>query len=129
MKTLKNNLPTTLARRLAPEDLRPGDYVAVSRAICQLIPDGCTEGWGKLRTIDLPYIPYDAGEPLRVVGVCLPFVFVKTAPGGHDTLDTRRQTLVRLGKIYGKRAFTCMGPKKDRKKKAGKAKKKKRKKK
>jgi len=41
-------------------------------------------------------IPNTAGHPLRVIAVCLPFVYAKTPSGETMTIDTRRTQLVRL---------------------------------
>ena len=44
----------------------------------------------------LKIIPSTAGYPLRVIAICLPFVYAKTPGGETVTIDTRRTQLVKL---------------------------------
>ena len=98
--------PTRASRSIAAEDLRPGMYIAVSRQVCQLIPSAVEEGWDKQpRTIDVPFIPQDSGQALKVVEVCVPFVLAERACGSKVTLDLRRQSVVRLSFAFGLAAF------------------------
>jgi hypothetical protein len=46
--------------------------------------------------VRIPYKPSDAGQPYKVIAVCLPFVYVKRPKGGVNVIDTRQQQLVRL---------------------------------
>ena len=49
-------------------------------------------------------MPDCAGYPLEIVGVCLPFVLVRTPSGAHGTLDLRRHRVVRLSSKFAKMA-------------------------
>jgi hypothetical protein len=46
--------------------------------------------------VRLKMIPANAGQPLRVIAICLPFVYARTPSGEMATIDTRRAQLVRL---------------------------------
>ena len=41
-------------------------------------------------------MPRDAGQPYKVISVCLPLVYAKRPRGGINVIDTRQQQLVRL---------------------------------
>ena len=64
------------------------------------------------RVLKADYIPHDAGDPLRIVGVCLPFILAENAYKRHVTLDVRRQHLVKLDSAYTRRALKKLGKKK-----------------
>ena len=104
-------------RTLAPEDVRVGDYVAITQLVVELP----SFFWDDSATRDpsdpvrMPWIPGDGGLPRRVVDVCLPFVFVEEPDGRHCTLDMRRHRLARLSKRYARAALKRMA--KDRKRK------------
>jgi hypothetical protein len=46
--------------------------------------------------VRLKMIPSDAGLPLKVFGICLPFIYAKDTKGEIKTLDLRREQVVRL---------------------------------
>jgi len=94
-----------VARSLAAEDLRCGDFVGILRETIelpsfhwscdvQLLPPD--------ELIRIVYQPVHGGTPLKVKAICLPFVFVKNPVGQHQTLDVRRQQLVRLSESYAR---------------------------
>jgi len=89
-------------RRVAPEDLKAGQYVAVSAMLCQYVPNDRDLKPGQvLDAARVRAIPHDAGQPLRVEAVALPFVLVVDRDGDVRTLDTRRHQIVRLPKAFG----------------------------
>jgi len=94
-----------LARTLAPEDVRTGDYVALLHQTCEL-PSflWCAESFqiAHDQPVRIQLLPELAGIPLKVCAVCLPFVFVKHANGTHQTLDVRGCRLARLHRSYAK---------------------------
>jgi len=99
-------------RRVAPEDLRVGQFVAVTAMFCQFLPaDRDLRPSEVMDAARVRAIPADAGQPLRVEGVCLPFVLVRCPDGAAWTLDTRRHQITRLPKRFGKDAFRRMKPK------------------
>ncbi len=97
----------TAVRSLAPEDVAPGMYVTVMRCVIERLPSPyCDDATVLLRGVQRYEVqPPWAGMPLRVVGVCLPFVLVQRADGEHWTLDVRRHALARLSDRYGAEAF------------------------
>ncbi|MEO0515024.1 MAG: hypothetical protein AAF086_06985 [Planctomycetota bacterium] len=115
-KTKKiKGLKLTTTRPLAPEDLRVGDGVAVARVTVQVMAcDDPPAGQTHNRVLKADFIPRDAGDPLRVVGVCLPFVLAVNAARQHVTLDVRRQHLVHLDPAYTRCAFKKLGDKRSR---------------
>ncbi|MEM1353739.1 MAG: hypothetical protein AAGC44_07075 [Planctomycetota bacterium] len=109
METKPNLQPVVqarMSRNIAPEDIRPGMFIAVSRSICQLIPSSVEEGWDKQpRTVDVPFIPQDSGQAMKVLEVCVPFVLVELPCGLKQSLDLRRQSVMRLSFAFGQAAF------------------------
>lgn len=102
----------TSTRPLAPDDLLVGGYVTIARTTYELVPDDASAGYdGELRPLRIAMIPSDAGRPLKVHRLCLPFVLVKDPAGAHHTLDLRRHHLVRLDPAFGAEAFERLGTK------------------
>ena len=95
----QTELKTTVAARIAGEDIACGDYVAVMNEIIEL-PSFLWSCSGASLAADEPvrvrYVARDAGEPYKVIGVCLPFVYAKTHRGRVVVIDTRQRQLVRL---------------------------------
>lgn len=88
-----------VAATLAGEDVACGQYVAVLNetvAVPSYMWDGCGSSLPPQELVRLKIIPDHAGVPLKVVAVCLPFVYVKTPSRAVFTIDTRRVQLVRL---------------------------------
>jgi len=105
MKTRLSTIDTTSL--VAPEDLQCGQYVAVLNEVCEYpsflwFDAGPDERDGMVR---VRCIPAGSGTPLKVKAVCLPFVFVKTPAGQHETIDVRRVQLARLNRRYAKRVW------------------------
>ena len=102
------NTDSALAKPLAPEDVRCGDFVAVLHVICE-VPSYFWSGDSFRLPHDelvrLKHIPDDAGQPLKVKSVCLPFVFAKNSAGERRTLDLRKCRLARLDRAYAKSAW------------------------
>ena len=94
-----------VARSLAPEDLRLGDYVTVLAEIVEW-PSfywHCdAQVWPPQEPVRLQRYSDDGGTPLKIKAICLPFVFVKKPCGGHLTLDIRQHRLVRLPLAYAR---------------------------
>jgi len=102
---------TFVARPLAPEDVRVGDYISVLHETLELPTFlWCCE----------PHVaPLDemvrirahsplGGVPLKVREICLPFVYVKHPWGAGFPLDVRLCQLARLAGPYGKRVWKRM---------------------
>ncbi len=97
----------TISRPLPPEDVRPGDYVAVLRESHEFINIFalCDPLLGRETTVRVTLTPDEAGVPLRVVAVCLPFVLVEDGGEKHRTLDLRRHAIARLDEDYARKAM------------------------
>jgi hypothetical protein len=98
----------TLAKSLAPEDIRPGDYVTPLHLLAE-VPSywWCADDWSlpRDRPVYIRFITGCDGMPLRVKSVCLPFVLV-TQPGGRAlTVDLRKCQLAKLHDAYARRAW------------------------
>ncbi len=100
MKTKsESQLELKVAATVAGEDLACGDYVAMLNETFELpsfLWDCCGVSLPPHEPVRLKLITDDAGQPLKVLAVCLPFVYVKTPNGKTETIDTRRIQLVRL---------------------------------
>jgi hypothetical protein len=94
---------STLAKTLAPEEILPGDYVALLHVIAELPSflwnaDGMTMPLQDL--VRIQFVPEDGGMPMKVKSVCLPFVLVKLPAGKKQSLDIRICRLARLDPAY-----------------------------
>ena len=102
------NTDSALAKPLAPEDVRCGDFVAVLHVTCE-VPTYFWSGESFRLPHDelvrIQHIPDDAGIPLKVKSVCLPFVFVTSSAGERKALDLRKCRLARLDRAYAKTAW------------------------
>ena len=98
---------------LAPEDIVRGDYVAimhVMREVPRIFWCDDDAMMDRSEMIPLWFMPEQAGIPLRVEVICLPFILLKSPCGQKGTLDMRRHQLARLHESYAKqswKAFRC----------------------
>ncbi len=96
---------TTTAATVAGEDLACGDYVSLLTETVEL-PSflwNCSDLMlSPHELVRLKVIPSQAGQPLKVMAICLPFVYAKTSAGEMTTLDIRRAQLVRLDRRCAK---------------------------
>jgi hypothetical protein len=113
MRTLTADDETTIAASVAAEDLATGDYVTILSEVYELP----SFFWTCDATILPPEEPVRikfkslrGGTPLKVKAICLPFVFVKTPKGDHETLDVRRQQLARLDRRYAETVYKALRP-------------------
>ena len=118
MKTrVADQLEPSAAATVAGEDLACGDYVSVLNETVDLpsyLWDGCGATLPPHELVRLNVIPDEAGRPLKVIAICLPFVYA-TAPSGRvATLDPRRTRLVRLDPRCAKTVWKEMKPGKNR---------------
>ena len=96
----------TLAKALAPEDVRPGDFVTPLFVITEM-----PSFWWNGGCWNLPHdqpvrirLTYNCdGMPMRVKSVCLPFVLAKSPAGEQNTIDLRKCQIARLDQGYAKR--------------------------
>jgi hypothetical protein len=98
----------SLAKALAPEDIRPNDYVTPLHWIAE-VPSyyWCGDCWSLPRDepVRIRITPPSDGLPLKVKSVCLPFVLVKQACGDKTTIDLRKCQLARLDRRYARQAW------------------------
>ena len=94
--------------------MRPGDYVTRHDVIVE-IPSFMWCGDATLLPPHEPvrsvYRANDAGEPLRVTAVCVPYVLVRPASGRPFVLDLRKVRLARLEREFGAEAWIALQPK------------------
>lgn len=114
MKTSTQSDSTiTLAAIVAGEDVACGDFVALLNTTYE-VPSYMWDAGPATLPIDelvrLRMIPSDAGVPLKVFGVCLPFLYVKSSGGELKTLDLRRQQIVRLDRACAKEVWNELKP-------------------
>ncbi len=98
---------TSLAKALAPEEIRRGDFVTplfvVSECPSWYWDDDALHPRDEL--IRIRSTPCDEATPLKVTAICLPFVLVETPQGEGKTLDVRRVRLARLDRTFARK--TC----------------------
>ena len=99
--------PMLMARPLAPEDVSAGQYVCLTHTVSEYLPWWCLEEryGGSPEPIRMVWLPGDAGTPLRVIEVCVPFLLVEQPGGAHRMLDLRRHRIARISDRFGQRAF------------------------
>lgn len=102
---------TTVAARVAGEDIRSGDFVTVLHEVVEY-PSflWCCSAvtLEEDQPVRVRYLPRNQGEPRKVVAVCLPFVYVKNVKGNVIGVDTRQHELVRLDSKVGQRVWRQM---------------------
>jgi hypothetical protein len=122
-KKLRQPAPATLAghgaaaRLVGPEDVAIGQYVTIvehTREVMWLDDQQFGDPASALRRVKVTQRVDDAGLPLKILGVSLPFVFVQNAHGSRFAVDLACSRLARLDAGYGKAAFPA---KKKRKRK------------
>lgn len=91
---------------VGPEDLHPGDYVTVAHTTYEFFADFCALGENRdVTPTRITMIPDEAGQPMKVLAVCLPFVLVRYTNRVAGTLDLRRHRVAKLSDTYGRKAF------------------------
>jgi hypothetical protein len=101
----------TLAKSLAPEEIRVGDYVTPLHMVAE-VPSyyWFSDCWNLPadEPVRIRFTCGSDGTPLKVKSICLPFVLVKQATGTQTTLDLRKCQLARLDRRYAKRAWKAV---------------------
>jgi hypothetical protein len=99
---------TSLAKALAPEEIRRGDFVTPLFVVSEW-PSWYWDDDDALHPRDelirIRSTPCDEATPLKVTAICLPFVLVETPAGEGKTLDVRRLRLARLDRTFATK--TC----------------------
>ena len=102
----------TFTRRLAPEDIVPGLYIAIAARTHEIVPlwlMGSVPGEVP-EPIRISCKECGDGEPRRVLATCLPFVLTENARGYTETLDIRLCVLVQVDEMYALELFTRPDP-------------------
>ena len=97
--------PPTLAQSVAPEDLQIGDFITVLSVVRELPPflwSNCEFSLPPDELVRLKCVPEGAGLPMKVIAVCLPFVYVRCAGRTVQILDLRFAQVVRLDRKCAK---------------------------
>jgi hypothetical protein len=109
-------LGMTLATGVAGEDVLEGDFVTITQrtiAVPAYFWDS-SDSW--LRTeqlVRLRLIPHDAGLPVKVIAICLPFVYARRPNRTIQVIDLRREEISKLEADRGKRIWREMQVRKD----------------
>jgi len=93
---------------IAPEDLQPEMYIAVTRVTVEYGPSFCSDTTmlpDGFQPKEVAYLPFPGGVPLKVIEVCVPFVLVELPDRRCETIDLRRVDIARVSKRYGKTSF------------------------
>lgn len=97
MKTSNQPLQTSLAQSVAGEDLQTDEFIAVLSTTGEYL----SHAWDRC---DLPphevvrvrYVPSIAGLPLKITGICLPFVYTRRSNDIVEIIDLRMTVVARL---------------------------------
>lgn len=112
MKTQARALPDpTLAESVAGEDLRCGDYVALFSQTCEFPSffwDRSDYSLEPSEVVRLRFMAFDGGEPLKVISICLPFVYTRHPDRTLVTVDLRRTQVVRLDSRCARRIWKAL---------------------
>lgn len=131
-KTETADASLKVAKRLHPEDLQLGDFVAISEFSCEYLPF-LWDGVDPIRLppdkpVRLKFLACDDHQAQEVKSVCLPFVLCQQTDGSHIIHDVRSVQLTRLDSEYAKAVRKAFKPKKKKGAEVGLKKKKKQKK-
>ena len=96
----------SLAQCVAGEDLQIGEYITCLTTTGEYLSclwDTCGHTLPPDEVVRVRYIPPRAGQPLKIVGICLPFVYVQGAKiKTVEVLDLRMTQVVRLDRECAK---------------------------
>ncbi len=107
---IRNEESSSIAARVAPEDLRRGDFVAILSEIIEW-PSFLwteTEPYSRDEPVRVRRLDTEDRAPLKVKAICLPFVFAKLPNGQFRTIDIRLARLVRLERGYAKMVWKAL---------------------
>ena len=94
-----------VARAVAPEDIRPGDYVSVLHVIAEMPSWLWDNDLRNTQMVRFAHLPRGQSAPAEVLDVCLPYLLVKTARGKRRLVDVRKYRLARVSEEFGRRVF------------------------
>ncbi|GAB5403221.1 MAG: hypothetical protein Aurels2KO_14520 [Aureliella sp.] len=98
----KTTQPTTsLAASLAPEDVKIGDFIAPLTRTYEL-PSYLWNDAYTTHVVRLQMTAHDAGCPMKVKAVCLPFVHVSLGKKKRQIIDVRTTQIARVDERYAR---------------------------
>ncbi len=103
-----------MTRPVAPEDLRPGDYVAALQVVSERVWPLFSLDEKPPRLVHVVHWPRHNWQPMRVEEICLPFVLLETPRGKHCVIDVRQYRLGRVSESFGRRLFEVVSAAKER---------------
>lgn len=108
---MKTTRPCTgspqLSAVVAPEDLNCGDFVAALNVVYQF-PSfmwDCDSTVPPDEPVNVQFRAPNAGMPLKIKAICLPFIFVKLPNRTTQTMDIRQTQFVRLQTEYAEHVW------------------------
>lgn len=108
LRATRQDTGLTLAKALAPEEIRVGDYVTPLHFVAE-VPSyyWLSECWSLPadQPVRIRFTCSSDGAPLKVKAICLPFVLVKGPTGSQTSLDLRNCQLARLDNRYARRTW------------------------
>jgi hypothetical protein len=96
---------STLVQSVAGEDLRVGEFVTLLNSVCEypsFLWDASEHTLPPTEVVRLKYIPKAAGQPLKIIGICLPFVYVRKHNKVVEIIDLRLNQVVRMNSACAK---------------------------
>jgi hypothetical protein len=105
---------TDVARPIAPEDIRIGDYIAIMSTVVEWPPFFFDQPFGRVDVVRTHHLPCSGGEPLKVQAICIPFLLVRNHKDEHTTIDLRRHRIAKLSEAFGKKASKKLAAKGDK---------------
>ena len=92
----------TLSRRVrSPEDIQVGYYITVTHTTYHLLPQVLeARVGGEVELLRATTLAQNAGEPLEVVALSLPFVMAESVNGRRSAIDTRCNALAWVDRDY-----------------------------
>ncbi len=92
---------TSLAASLAPEDVKIGDFIAPLTRTYEL-PSYLWNDAYTNEIVRLQITAHDAGRPMKVKAICLPFVYVSLRKKKRQIIDVRTTQIARVDKHYAR---------------------------
>lgn len=98
-----------LAKSVGLEDLRVGDYVTFLQVSYQY-PSflWCDSSQPQNEPVQITFLPFRAGVPLKIKAICLPFLVVAEPNKRSNTIDVRQCRLARLDDDYARAAWKAL---------------------
>lgn len=91
-----------IRRVIAPEDIRVGDHIVVTRKHDQILPIWIevNRSSRSIEAAQATLIPEETGQPVCVLTICLPFIMVMDVHEVRFPIDTRLHKLAYVSEAY-----------------------------